>query len=144
MSKYYTISPAKLTLKDINDIIFNNKKIKLSNDSVSNIKKSKAYLNTKLAESDKPFYGINTGFGSLYNVKISKRDLTKLQENLVDGVFDGDKTRALGNVYDSSLKAGSQKVAGHFGSGSLDYSTPVTIGLSLNFFNGTLKQGMFS
>ena len=35
MSKYYTISPAKLTLKDINDIIFNNKKIKLSNDSVS-------------------------------------------------------------------------------------------------------------
>ena len=83
MSKYYIISPAKLTLKDINDIIFNNKKIKLSDDSVSNIKKSKAYLNAKLAESDKPFYGINTGFGALYDVKISKRDLTKLQENLV-------------------------------------------------------------
>jgi hypothetical protein len=61
----------------------------------------------------------------------------KLQENLVDGVFDGDKTRALGNVYDSSLQAGSQKAAGHFGSGSLDYSTPVTIGLSLNFVNDT-------
>jgi hypothetical protein len=61
----------------------------------------------------------------------------KLQENLVDGVFDGDKTRALGNLYDSSLQAGSQKVAGHFGSGSLDYSTPVTIGLSLNFVNDT-------
>ena len=61
----------------------------------------------------------------------------KLQENLVDDVFDGDKTRALGNLYDSSFQAGSQKVAGHFGSGSLDYSTPVTIGLSLNFFNDT-------
>ena len=61
----------------------------------------------------------------------------KLQENSVDGVFDGDKTRALGNVYDSNSQAGSQKAAGHFGSGSLDYSTPVTIGLSLNFVNDT-------
>ena len=63
----------------------------------------------------------------------------KLQENLVNGEFDGDKTRALGNVYDSNLQAGSQKVAGHFGSGSLDYSTPVTIGLSLNFVNDTYR-----
>ena len=63
----------------------------------------------------------------------------KLQENLVNGEFDGDKTRALGNVYDSNLQVGSQKVAGHFGSGSLDYSTPVTIGLSLNFVNDTYR-----
>ncbi|WP_299117126.1 histidine ammonia-lyase [uncultured Winogradskyella sp.] len=83
MAKYYSISSSKLTLKDINDIIFNHKKIKLSDDVISNIKKSKAYLDSKLSENDKPFYGINTGFGSLYNVKISKRDLTKLQENLV-------------------------------------------------------------
>jgi len=32
---------------------------------------------------DEPIYGINTGFGSLYNVKISKENLTQLQENLV-------------------------------------------------------------
>lgn len=30
-----------------------------------------------------PIYGINTGFGSLYNIKISNENLTKLQENLV-------------------------------------------------------------
>ena len=30
-----------------------------------------------------PIYGINTGFGSLCNVKISNDNLTKLQENLV-------------------------------------------------------------
>lgn len=30
-----------------------------------------------------PIYGINTGFGSLYNVKINSANLTKLQENLM-------------------------------------------------------------
>lgn len=30
-----------------------------------------------------PIYGINTGFGSLYNVKITQGNLTKLQENLM-------------------------------------------------------------
>jgi histidine ammonia-lyase len=30
-----------------------------------------------------PIYGINTGFGSLCNVKISNENLSKLQENLV-------------------------------------------------------------
>lgn len=83
MAAYYTISESLLTLKDINAIIFENKKLKLSDSVISKIKKSKAYLDKKLAESDKPFYGINTGFGSLYNVEISKNDLTTLQENLV-------------------------------------------------------------
>ena len=31
----------------------------------------------------KPIYGINTGFGALYNVKIAGNNLQKLQENLV-------------------------------------------------------------
>src|SRR5699024_3270084 len=40
-------------------------------------------LDEKMTESETPFYGINTGFGSLHNVKISKEKLSKLQENLV-------------------------------------------------------------
>ena len=44
MSKFYTISSSKLTLKDINDIIFNHKQIKLSSEVISSIKKSKQYL----------------------------------------------------------------------------------------------------
>lgn len=43
----------------------------------------RAYLNEKLKNQDQPIYGINTGFGSLYDVKISTENLTKLQENLV-------------------------------------------------------------
>jgi histidine ammonia-lyase len=41
------------------------------------------YLQQKLNGSDRAFYGINTGFGSLCNVKISKNDLSQLQENIV-------------------------------------------------------------
>jgi len=38
---------------------------------------------SKMALNDAPIYGINTGFGSLCNVKISNENLSQLQENLV-------------------------------------------------------------
>ena len=40
------------------------------------------YLDEKLKAED-PIYGINTGFGSLYDQAISSDDLEKLQENLL-------------------------------------------------------------
>ncbi len=40
-------------------------------------------MNDKLKSNERPIYGINTGFGSLCNVKISNENLSKLQENLV-------------------------------------------------------------
>lgn len=55
----------------------------LSEESVQNINASRAYLDKVTSESDTPFYGINTGFGSLYNVEIEEENLTQLQENLV-------------------------------------------------------------
>ena len=83
MSTYHQISSEKLDIITIYNIFKENKKLKLSKEAIQNIKACKAFLDTKLHDDEKPFYGINTGFGSLYNVKISKRDLTKLQENLV-------------------------------------------------------------
>ncbi|MCL4138069.1 UNVERIFIED_CONTAM: hypothetical protein GTU68_023229 [Idotea baltica] len=83
MSKYHSISSEKLDIITIYKIFSENKKLKLSKEAIQNIKNCKAYLDNKLDDGKKPFYGINTGFGSLYNVKISKQNLTKLQENLV-------------------------------------------------------------
>jgi len=83
MSKYHYISTEKLDIIAIYKIFSDNKKLKLSKEAIQNINKCKAYLDEKLEDAEKPFYGINTGFGSLYDVKISKKDLTKLQENLV-------------------------------------------------------------
>jgi histidine ammonia-lyase len=83
MNNYHIISSDALDIVTIYNIFYENKKLKLSEDSINNIKKCKAYLDDKLANNKKPMYGINTGFGSLYNVKISDSDLSQLQENLV-------------------------------------------------------------
>ncbi|WP_299111342.1 histidine ammonia-lyase [uncultured Winogradskyella sp.] len=83
MDNYHIISSDALDIVTIYNIFYENKKLKLSEESINSIKKCKAYLDGKLANNKKPMYGINTGFGSLYNVKISDSDLSQLQENLV-------------------------------------------------------------
>ncbi len=80
--KHY-ISPQKLTYPIIEDILENRKMLVLSDESIQLIEKSKAYLDRKIAETEGPLYGINTGFGALCNIEVSKDDLSKLQENLV-------------------------------------------------------------
>ncbi|RKS53222.1 histidine ammonia-lyase [Gillisia mitskevichiae] len=83
MSSYHYISSAVLDLQIIQDILQNKLKLELSEESRVNIVKSRKYLDEKIKQSDVPVYGINTGFGSLCNVKISNDHLTQLQENLV-------------------------------------------------------------
>ncbi len=77
------ISPEKLTYPVIEAILEQRKMLVLSDVSVALIEKSKAYLDRKIAETEGPLYGINTGFGALCNIEVSKDDLSKLQENLV-------------------------------------------------------------
>lgn len=79
----HKINNKQLDLTIIRDIILNEKHLKLSDESIANIEKCRTYLDDKMKGNDDPIYGINTGFGSLYNVKISNKNLTKLQENLV-------------------------------------------------------------
>jgi len=83
MSKTHYISSELLDLQIIKSIIEENNQLALSEESILNIKKSKRYLDSKIADNSTPIYGINTGFGSLYNVKIASDDLTQLQENIV-------------------------------------------------------------
>src|SRR5574344_393732 len=81
--KTYTISSDFISLADIHKIITKKYKVTLSQESIDNIEKCRNYLNKKMEESENPIYGINTGFGSLYDQKISKKDLGKLQRNLM-------------------------------------------------------------
>ena len=77
------ISSEVLTLEVLQDIISQNKTLALSEEAIVNIKKCRDYLDKKLSTTATPIYGINTGFGSLCNVKISNDNLSKLQSNLV-------------------------------------------------------------
>ncbi|HKJ43732.1 MAG TPA: aromatic amino acid ammonia-lyase, partial [Sunxiuqinia sp.] len=81
--KIHTISPVPLTFEVVESILEEHKKLVLSDESVELIQKSKAFLDKKLAQSEDPIYGINTGFGALCDIKVSKAELSKLQENLL-------------------------------------------------------------
>lgn len=83
MRDCHYISSSVLDIEEIREIIENKKSLALSEEAVYQIEKARKYLDQKMKENKSPIYGINTGFGSLCNVKISSENLTKLQENLV-------------------------------------------------------------
>ena len=83
MSEHHYISSSVLDLEEIHSIITRKRKLALSDEARINIEKARKYLDDKIKENKTPVYGINTGFGSLCNVKISTENLTQLQENLV-------------------------------------------------------------
>ncbi len=83
MPEIHYISTEILDLLTVKDIFESNKSLELSEEATFSIKKSKKYLDAKTKNNDTPVYGINTGFGSLCNVKISSDNLSRLQENLV-------------------------------------------------------------
>jgi histidine ammonia-lyase len=83
MESTHYISSNTLTIEEIHYIVVEHKKLALSEEAKVNILKCRDYLDQKMASHDAPIYGINTGFGSLCNIKISNENLSQLQENLV-------------------------------------------------------------
>jgi len=83
MDYHHYISSDLLSLETINQILLENKSLALSEEAKVNIQKCRNYLDKKMQSQTDPIYGINTGFGSLCNVKISNENLSQLQENLV-------------------------------------------------------------
>ncbi|HEY0978875.1 MAG TPA: histidine ammonia-lyase [Flavobacteriales bacterium] len=81
--KPYAINTIGLSLRDLETILKERRPIALAPDAVEAVKRSHSYLRDRLKKSDAPIYGVNTGFGSLYNTRIEKKDLAQLQKNLV-------------------------------------------------------------
>jgi len=80
---YFNIDGSDLNINKLYLLLKNGEKLCLSNESRSRIQENRRYLELKIEDTDEIIYGINTGFGSLCNVKISDKNLEKLQENLV-------------------------------------------------------------
>ena len=83
MESFHFIDTKPLDLTTIQEIISSDKKLALSDNSIQKIEKCRLFLDDKTKSISQPIYGINTGFGALYNVKINDHNLQKLQENLV-------------------------------------------------------------
>jgi histidine ammonia-lyase len=77
------VSDDPLTLQDLEKLIHEDFTLFLSEKARVKIENCRVYLDQKLKTSSQPLYGINTGFGSLYNRNINSGQLEQLQENLV-------------------------------------------------------------
>ncbi|MTG97812.1 MULTISPECIES: histidine ammonia-lyase [Myroides] len=83
MEMIHYISSDIFTIEKLNEILTQNQKIQLSEEARANIVNCRDYLDKKMDTQADPIYGINTGFGSLCNVKIDNSNLSRLQENLM-------------------------------------------------------------
>ena len=72
--------PEHLTIDQLQQLDLS--EITISNDAWDRITANRAFLDEKISKGD-TYYGINTGFGSLCNVRIDDDELSLLQENLV-------------------------------------------------------------
>ena len=116
MENLHYISTDLLSFEVLNEIISHNKKISLSESVKDNIKKCRNFLDNKMATQSEPIYGINTGFGSLCNVKISNENLSKLQENLVKSHACGTGEEVPGEIVKLMLLLKIQSLSyGHSG-----------------------------
>jgi histidine ammonia-lyase len=83
LNPVHQISSKAVTAHDIWHLLHGHSKLALSEESRKKIIECREYLDKKLSDTTEPIYGINTGFGSLYNRNIPKDQLEKLQDNLV-------------------------------------------------------------
>jgi len=72
-----------LDFRTIVHLLHERKKLVLSDEAKQRVQACRDYLDKKIAAGAGPVYGINTGFGALYNISISDADLEQLQQNLV-------------------------------------------------------------
>ena len=78
-----TIDDQWLHFDQIKDLLDQSQQVVISDAVVAQIDTCRQYLNKKLESNDSLFYGINTGFGFLQNVKIDSHQIEELQYNLL-------------------------------------------------------------
>jgi histidine ammonia-lyase len=83
MEKVHLVTTEEIGWKKFEEIIAGGTKIVLSDDVVNRIRVCRDYLDRRMEKKGEIIYGINTGFGSLYNKVISDENLGLLQKNLV-------------------------------------------------------------
>ena len=79
----HKISAGHLTQDKIEEIILNDYKLELSEETRQRIIHCREYLDNKVATSKEPIYGVTTGFGSLCKISIGEDQLAQLQINLM-------------------------------------------------------------
>jgi histidine ammonia-lyase len=99
--KVIAIDGDHLTLEEVEQVALGGVKVKIHPQAAGKIRRCRRYVE-KIVEKGRTVYGINTGFGSLCRKRISKKNIEKLQENLllshaisVGPVFSEEEVRAI-------------------------------------------------
>jgi len=71
-----------LSVQDVYDVAVRARQVELSAQAVQKIKKAHDFLLSKI-KTGETYYGVNTGFGLLSNVRIPSNDIEALQYNLL-------------------------------------------------------------
>ena len=79
----HQISKEWLSIEDLGKLLSSKEQLALSAESQTAIEVCYDFLHQKINATKQSYYGINTGFGSLCNVKIEADELEELQSNLV-------------------------------------------------------------
>ena len=79
----FIIKDNNISFADISTIINKDLKLSIDDNIIEKITKSRKIFENTINNSDDKFYGINTGFGDLHNVKIKNDHLSILQKNLI-------------------------------------------------------------
>ncbi|MEP7129229.1 MAG: histidine ammonia-lyase [Chitinophagales bacterium] len=80
---YLPLDATDLTFQQVKDFIEFGQLVSITFKAHKAIEKCRVYLNGKLEDSNEVFYGINTGFGFLQHVQISREASETLQQNLL-------------------------------------------------------------
>ena len=114
--EYHHISSEHLSMERVREIIERRLPLALSDDARQRIVRCREYLDRKMVHSDRPIYGITTGFGSLCNISIDHDSLAQLQRNLVMSHACGTGERVPSEVVRLILLLKIQSLAyGHSG-----------------------------
>ncbi len=80
---YLPLDRKWLNFQQVKNLLDFDQLVSITFDAHEKILECRNYLDNKVNNSDALFYGINTGFGYLQNVKIDKGQIEKLQYNLL-------------------------------------------------------------
>lgn len=83
MENYFLIQPTAPGLAETARLFESNSAVKLSQEAIQRVEASHQFLLAKIKGEQNAVYGVNTGFGALYQVRIPTEDLSALQQKLV-------------------------------------------------------------
>ena len=80
---YLSVDRNQTDFQQVKNLLLLDQHIALTPDAVERINTCRKFLDQKIDGSNELFYGINTGFGFLQDVKIDRPQLEQLQQNLI-------------------------------------------------------------